>query len=496
MEIMPCKEDAKTLAEEMGRPCLIPLVATEEGCKDPAKAYLGLREKYEPSYLLESLTGPKNSSRYSVIGALPLLNLKIRNGKREISGSPELVKEANLSLSEDNEETDSLEILRKSMLFDELHFVGLNVPRYILGVTGYISYDYVSSLFGIETSEANDLDHPTMEFMLPSIVIVFDHLKNVTYYASLLLLTREREFEEFHQEAKERLEEIFSEKMNYPTESERTVHLESNLEKEGFEEGVGKIKDYIREGEVIQTVLSRRIDLDPSPPLGDFYLKLREINPSPYMYFLDFQEQKVVGSSPESLVRVNDGKVMTRPIAGTRSRGKDYESDKAMETELLADEKERAEHVMLVDLGRNDIGKVSKFGSVETPEFMEIEKYGDVQHIVSTVTGDIKETCDAFDAFRAVFPAGTVTGAPKVRAMEIIQELEPTCRGIYSGAVGSFSYTGDADFAIAIRTLTSDGEEAHIQVGAGIVADSVPEKEYHETESKARSLLRAGGCIG
>jgi anthranilate synthase component 1 len=222
-------------------------------------------------------------------------------------------------------------------------------------------------------------------------------------------------------------------------------------------------------------------------------MNLRKINPSPYMFFLDFPERSIVGSSPEILVRVQRKKVITRPIAGTRRRGRSKKDEKTMEKELLSDEKERAEHVMLVDLGRNDIGRVAELGSVGVTEFMKVEKYSDVQHLVSNVEGEMRRGMDSFDALRATFPAGTVTGAPKVRAMEIIEELEPTRRGIYAGAIGSFSYTGDADLAITIRTLVAQAGKGYIQVGAGIVADSVPWKEHYETENKARALLRAAG---
>ncbi|MBS3815689.1 MAG: anthranilate synthase component I family protein [Hadesarchaea archaeon] len=329
--------------------------------------------------------------------------------------------------------------------------------------------------------------------MLPSLVIVFDHEKKQTYYSSLLLLTDETNFEKAHSRAIEELRELTEKKLEFKEEDYQDISVRENISEDDFKDCVGKIRKYIRMGDIIQAVLSRRIDLDPCPPLGKFYSELREINPSPYMFFLDFPGQSIIGSSPEALVRVQENKVLTRPIAGTRRRGKDATEDAEMEEELLSDEKERAEHVMLVDLARNDIGKISKFGSIETPEFMEVEKYGDVQHIVSTVVGELESNVDAFDTLRSVFPAGTVSGAPKVRAMEIIEELEPSQRGIYSGAVGTFSYTGDADFAITIRSLTASNGKGQIQVGAGIVADSVPWKEYYETKNKAQSLLRAAG---
>jgi len=254
---------------------------------------------------------------------------------------------------------------------------------------------------------------------------------------------------------------------------------------------VEKAKEYVTAGDIFQVVLSKRYDFRIRGDLVGFYRNLREINPSPYMYFLKSGEHRIVGSSPEMLVRVENRVVETFPIAGTRPHVKNPIENKRLTEELLSDPKERAEHVMLVDLGRNDIGKVSKFGSVHLPEFMKVHQYSHVQHIVSRVVGNLRDECDCYDALRAVFPAGTVSGAPKVRAMEIIEELEPTRRGPYAGAVGYFSYNGNADFAITIRTLIANGDKAHIQVGAGIVADSEPEREWFETEHKAQALIKA-----
>ena len=290
----------------------------------------------------------------------------------------------------------------------------------------------------------------------------------------------------------DRLEEI-NKQLKEVTNIEPLVHrqLKVNISKDRFERAVEKAKEYVTSGDIFQVVLSKRYDFQIKGNMIGFYRNLRKINPSPYMYFLKSGEHQIVGSSPEMLIRVENRKVETFPIAGTRPHVKDPKKNKQLTEELLEDPKERAEHVMLVDLGRNDIGKVSKFGSVHLPEFMKVHQYSHVQHIVSRVVGDLKEDCDAYDALRAVFPAGTVSGAPKVRAMEIIEELEPTRRGPYAGAVGYFSYNGNADFAITIRTLVMNGANAYIQVGAGIVADSNPEKEWYETEHKARALIKA-----
>jgi anthranilate synthase component 1 len=265
----------------------------------------------------------------------------------------------------------------------------------------------------------------------------------------------------------------------------------SRVPQNTFKASVSKAKRYITSGDVFQVVLSRRLDFNATGNFLAFYEALRKINPSPYMFYLKLGRRQIIGSSPEMLVRVSDGTVESYPIAGTRPHVDDPAQNRALTKELLEDPKECAEHLMLVDLTRNDLGRVCEYGSVSVPEFMEVHQFSHVQHIVSRVTGKLRSCYDAIDCLKAVFPAGTVSGAPKVRAMEIIEELEPTRRGPYAGAVGYFSYSGNADFAITIRTLIADGEKASIQVGAGIVADSDPEHEWMETEHKARGLLAA-----
>lgn len=493
MQEFPGIEDAKTLSKGMDKPCLVPLVATESNISNPSELFLSLRKKYDLSYFLESTGDYHNVSRYSVIGLGSLLHLKYDGSRMEIEGRDNLKKKSKKRLENLDDDLDPLRALRETMFIEDMQILGLDLPRYVLGVTGYLAYDYVYEDVIPNSERENGSEQPILEFVLPEAVIVFDHKLNQTYYASLMVFLEESNFETIHERAISRLDNLTSITGEDYEKEKNEISVNTNFEKNEFEENVKKIKEFIKSGEVIQTVLSRSISLEPSPDLDEFYMNLRKINPSPYMFFLDFPEQGIVGSSPEALVRVKGKEVMTRPIAGTRRRGEDEADDSDLETELINDEKERAEHVMLVDLGRNDIGKVSKFSSVNIPDFMNIEKYGDVQHIVSTVTGELKEDFDSIDALRALFPAGTVTGAPKVRAMEIIDKLEPKKRGIYSGSIGSISYTGDADFAITIRTLTSTEEKAQIQVGAGIVADSDPEEEFFETQNKARSLLRAAG---
>jgi anthranilate synthase component 1 len=480
------------VADEVKRPWLLPIVSTVDGCRDPARVYFGIRRVGQPSYLLESAEGPGEAARYSVIGVDPLLHVKIRNGECRLTGRQDLIDATRDKI---RGEKDALEMLK-----DITMLKGMGVPsvasRYMVGVVGYISYDYVRSLVDLGGNPVDDLEQPEIEFMLPERMIVFDHVEETTHYCSLMLLLNSSDIRESYEHAISSLKELADLKeVNPQTREEPRIRARSNITKSRFESHVERVKKYIRAGDVIQAVLSRRIELTPAPPLEQFYLNLKRINPSPYMFFLDFPERSIVGSSPEILVKVEKRRVVTRPIAGTRRMGKNRAEDAEMERELLADEKERAEHVMLVDLGRNDLGRVSKFGSVKVTDFMRVEKYSHVQHLITNVVGEMRDDKDAFDALRATFPAGTVTGAPKRRAMEIIDELEPTRRGIYAGAIGSFSYTGDADFAITIRTLVAEKGRAYVQVGAGIVADSVPWKEHYETENKARALLSAAGVV-
>ncbi|MEM2082068.1 MAG: anthranilate synthase component I, partial [Candidatus Bathyarchaeia archaeon] len=349
--------------------------------------------------------------------------------------------------------------------------------RFAGGAVGYISYDAIRYWEKLQRKAPDDIGFPDVQFGFYDDGIVFDHKQRQAFY----YYSSEDRFTEFEKLIKQ------------PANGEAVRHQQPkmNVTKEQFEESVKKAKEYIAAGDIFQVVLSKRYELHFTGDLIAFYRSLREINPSPYMYFLKTADRQIVGSSPEMLVRVDNRMAETFPIAGTRPRGANALENARLAKELLADPKERAEHVMLVDLARNDIGKVAKFGSVHVPEFMKVHRYSHVQHLVSHVTGVLREDKDCFDVLRAVFPAGTVSGAPKVRAMEIIEELEPTRRGPYAGAVGYFSYNGNADFAITIRTLFAHERKAYIQAGAGIVADSVPEKEWFETNHKAEALMKA-----
>jgi len=350
--------------------------------------------------------------------------------------------------------------------------------RFVGGAVGYLSYDAVRYWERLPEKAVDDFKFPNMELAIYNDGLLFDHRKGEAYYYHYGV-DRTRMVEEL----------IKAEPQHEPFSFSC---LRTNVEKERFEEIVARSKEYIASGDIFQVVLSRRFEFNFRGSLIPFYMALRKINPSPYMYFLKMGNRQIVGSSPEMLVRVEGGVVETFPIAGTRPRVPDDPArDLALAEELVKDPKECAEHVMLVDLARNDIGKVCEYGSVHVPELMKVYRYSHVQHMVSRVVGRLRRGLSCYDALKAVFPAGTVTGAPKVRAMEIIEEFEPVRRGPYAGAVGYFSFNCNADFAITIRTLVASERRAYIQAGAGVVADSIPEREWFETEHKASALLKA-----
>lgn len=440
----------------------------------PVSAFLKINRGGN-SFLLESVEGGERIARYSFIGTEPYKIIKT-SGKDKIDPLPLI-----------EQELDKYKIV---------HVNGL--PRFSGGAVGYLAYETATRFEELPTPDADPLGLPESLFMFVDTMLVFDH---VTHRIKILSHARlDGNIEEEYAKAVERIEEL-ADRLNQPltqNQGSKTVHksinsleLSSNFSREEFEQTVLKIKEYITEGEAIQVVLSQRLAQPTSVPPFEIYRALRSINPSPYMFFLDFKDFHIIGASPEILVRVEDGMVMTRPLAGTRPRGKTPDEDNKLEQELKQDEKERAEHIMLVDLGRNDIGRVSQPGSVEVSELMEVERYSHVMHLVTHVQGKLRNDMSVIDALRACFPAGTVSGAPKVRAMQIIAELEPEKRGPYAGAAGYFSFSGNMDMAIAIRTMVVSKGTAYTQAGCGIVYDSVPEREYEETMSKARALLKA-----
>jgi len=428
-------------------------------------AHLYMQHDY--SYLLESMEGPEKLAQYSFIGFDPRLVIRVQKGELEIHDR----------IADTSTRERVRDPLQKIKAIVQNNYIPYTDLRFIGGAVGYVSYDAIRYWEHLPAVARDDLHFPDIELALYDDGLIFDHRRQRTVY--------------YHssQDRSKVLEELSTS----PIDLQPLTYSKpkTNISQKRFENEVVKAKEYIVSGDILQVVLSKRYDFTIQGDLLRFYQSLRRINPSPYMYFLKMEERQIVGSSPEMLVRVDNGLVETYPIAGTRPRVEDKRKNQALAKELLADPKERAEHVMLVDLARNDVGKVSEFGSVHVPQLMEVHEYSHVQHIVSRVVGTLKSSCDSYDALRAVFPAGTVSGAPKVRAMEIIEEAEPTMRGPYAGAVGYFSFNGNCDFAITIRTLTANGDQASIQVGAGIVADSVPETEWFETDHKARALMRA-----
>jgi anthranilate synthase component I len=426
------------------------------------------------SFLLESVEGGQRLARYSFIGTEPYRDLTIRA----------------------QDKTDPLNIIA-----EELHKYKVvpqeGLPRFSGGAVGYLSYETVCRFENIPSPEKDPLNIPEGRFMFVDTMLVFDHVTHKIKVLSYVKLNGD--IDKGYQTAIDKIDDLID-RLNQPYPHKKTaknkpaansIQLTSNFTRPDFKAAVEKIKEYITAGEVIQVVLSQRLTQPTKLPPFEIYRALRTINPSPYMFYFDYGDFQIVGASPEVLVRVEDGNVMTRPLAGTRPRGKTPEEDLRLEKELLNDEKERAEHIMLVDLGRNDIGRVSQPGTVAVSELMNVERYSHVMHLVTHVQGKLQPDMNAFDALRACFPAGTVSGAPKVRAMEIIAEIEPEKRGPYAGAAGYFSFSGNMDMAIAIRTMVVNKGVAYVQAGAGIVYDSVPQREYEESLNKARALLKA-----
>ncbi|WP_445490987.1 anthranilate synthase component I [Niallia sp. 03133] len=426
-------------------------------------------------FLLESSLKHEKSGRYSIIGSNPAFEL-IGNGSSSIivrGDKKEEVKEQALSLV-------------KKLLPDEQVDLPFELPING-GAVGYVGYDIIRQYEDIGEEAKDELGIPDVHLLFFEDLIIFDHLEQIIYLVATPLTdtTTEQQLKAKIEQRKAELTAPFVEKK----EEVNVSSFQDHMTKEEYMEKVVKAKEYILEGDIFQVVPSHRMSANVNGSPFSYYRKLRIKNQSPYMYFLDFEEYAIVGSSPESLIKASNGKIITNPIAGTRPRGKTPEMDKELEADLLQDEKELAEHKMLVDLARNDVGKVSHFGSVKVEKYLKIEKYKHVMHIVSEVSGELKGNQSNVDALISILPAGTVSGAPKIRAMQIINELEGTKRGIYSGAVGYFSKNGNMDFALAIRTMVIKDNTAYIQAGAGIVHDSIPEKEYDETIHKLKVFL-------
>jgi anthranilate synthase component 1 len=454
----------------------------------PLSAYLKLADG-PYSYLFESVQGGEKWGRYSIIGLPCRTLMRVRGHAIEIEKDGEVIE-----THEVEDPLDFIEDFQSHYRMPEVE----GLPRFTGGLVGYFGYDtirYIEPKLA-DGDKPDPLDNPDILLMVSDEVVVFDNLSGKLY----VVIHVNPEIDDAYNVAQQRLDALVA-KLRQATpeyhhgESAGSEVKESDFvsgfTEDGFKAAVERVKEYIVEGDVMQTVLSQRLSIPFTAEPLDLYRALRSLNPSPYMYFLDLGGFHIVGSSPEILTRVEDGEVTVRPIAGTRPRGKTDEQDKALEADLLADPKELAEHLMLIDLGRNDVGRVAEIGTVELTDKMIIERYSHVMHIVSNVTGQLKKGMSAMDALRATFPAGTVSGAPKIRAMEIIDELEPVKRGVYSGAVGYISWSGNMDTAIAIRTAVIKDKTLHIQAGAGIVADSVPQNEWDETMNKGRAIFRA-----
>ncbi|HEY2251349.1 MAG TPA: anthranilate synthase component I, partial [Planctomycetaceae bacterium] len=454
----------------------------------PVSAYCRIQEG-ECAFLFESVIGGERIGRYSFLGADPFLRIDAYGNRVVITGP---------TGSETREVADPLRELEQMLArYRAVHLPGL--PRFCGGAVGYAGYDVVRYAEHLPHSPPDDRKLPDLSFAFYDRMVIFDQI-NKTILVVTHARTQGTDLRAEYDKACRRVDATCA-RLQSPTDGLQPVDISvqgdpalawtSNYTQAGFEAAVEKCKEYIRAGDIFQVVLSQRLEVQTTVRPLDIYRALRVVNPSPFMFLLRTPTVDLVGSSPEIMVRVEDGTVTIRPLAGTRKRGATDEEDRRLEQELLADPKERAEHVMLVDLARNDLGRVSRYGSVQLSDVMKVERYSHVMHITSNANGKLAAGKTALDALRAGLPAGTVSGAPKVRAMQIIDELEPQRRGPYGGAVGCIDFTGNMDTCIALRTLVMHGQTAYVQAGAGLVADSVPATEYQETLSKAKGLLKA-----
>jgi anthranilate synthase component 1 len=456
----------------------------------PVSAFLKVA-RGEYAFLLESVQGGEKWGRYTFLGSEPAMVLRGQGGRLDLTRPGRSVEVRSVR--------SPLEGLRDEMRRFRA-YQSPELPRFFGGAVGFLAYDIARYFERLPTHAQDELGTPDFYLMLTDTVLIFDNVRQTLKIVANVALEEHPSIRAAYRDAAAKIDDLIA-RLDAPARAPRlesaanlngdALKLVSNQTREGYMAMVDAAKEYIAAGDVIQVVPSQRFEA----PLGshpfNLYRSLRTINPSPYMFYLQMDDHTLVGASPEVMVRVEGREITLRPIAGTRRRGATETEDRALERELLADPKERAEHVMLVDLGRNDVGRVAEIGSVEVTELMTVERYSHVMHIVSNVRGRLREGCDAYDAFRATFPQCTVSGAPKIRAMEIIDELEPVRRGVYAGAVGYFSYTGNTDTAIALRTILVKGGRVYIQAGGGVVADSDPAAEYEESVNKARAMVRA-----
>jgi anthranilate synthase component 1 len=488
MHVVPDREDFLSLSR---RGNLIPVYAELlADTLSPVEAYLRLQG--QASFLLESVEGGEKWGRYSFLGLAPSFSISIRAQEVELRGP---------GGTEHHRVENPLEFLRQFMAqFRPVEVEGLE--RFWGGLVGYLGYDMVRFMEDLgPLREKPSLGMPDAYLMLTDTMVVFDALKQKARVLANIHLQEAQEPLQAYERAVQKLRAVIQ-ALQAPRESlplpvlqplgkPREDFSSSFGPPEAFMQAVERAKAYVHSGDVVQVVLSQRFERPSSARPLDIYRALRLVNPSPYMFYLDTPAGQLIGSSPEILVRLEGRHITLRPIAGTRRRGRTEEEDQALEAELRADPKEQAEHIMLVDLGRNDVGRVAQVGSVRVQELMSLERYSHVMHLVSSVVGTLRQGLGAFDVLKACFPAGTVTGAPKVRAMQIIDELEPLKRGPYAGAVGYISYSGNMDTCITIRTLIIRDGRVYVQAGAGVVADSVPAMEHKETLNKAMAMMKA-----
>jgi anthranilate synthase component 1 len=461
----------------------------------PVSAFLKLREGRRYAFLLESVEGGEKLARYSFLGCDPFLVLSTGT-PRTIPPHPD-IEDPDLEHRHYAREDAGkfMDDLRGTM--DRFRSVSVpDLPPFSGGAVGYFGYDMVRLIEDIPDTGRDDLGLDDAVMMFFRTMLAFDHLRHQIHIVANLFLDEDASVEELYDRAARdiaRTEDILSRPIEarVPPAREESVTVRSNFRKADYLAAVERAREYISAGDIFQVVLSQRFEIDLGSTPFDIYRALRMVNPSPYMYFLQMPEFSIVGASPEMLVQVRGRTASYRPIAGTRPRGKDEEEDRRLAEELVGDAKERAEHVMLVDLGRNDLGRVSRYGTVRVEELMFIERYSHVMHLVSSLRGRLRDDVDRFDALMACFPAGTVSGAPKVRAMEIIDQQEPTRRGVYAGSILYADFSGNLDSCIAIRTLVARNGKGYIQAGGGLVADSVPENEFAESVNKAQALVRA-----
>jgi len=492
-DVVPSLQDLRRIAVGAGAEVKTVPIYREilADLETPVSVYLKLSDgARSPGFLLESIEGGTRIARYSFIGAHPAANVTFRDGQLSVDG------QANAPATYDDPLAALGELIAPFRAEPDAR-----LPRFTGGAVGYLSYESIRRFEPRVPRAAGDgLGLPEARFHIADTLVVFDHLERMLKVVSHVPLQGDLTLEDAYAEAVERIDRI-TDQLQAPapgydigsTTPDGSVEdrFRPNMTPEAYRAMVRRGKEYIQQGDIFQVVLSQRVDIDtPAHPFS-IYRALRTVNPSPYMFYLDFEDHQIVGASPELLVRLEDNIVSNHPIAGTRPRGASEDEDERLAQELIADEKETAEHIMLVDLGRNDVGRVSVPGTVRLPKLMEVERFSHVMHLVTNVEGQIRPELTCLDALRACFPAGTVSGAPKVRAMEIIAELEPDVRGPYAGAVGYVDFSGEMDTCIALRTMVYRDGVASLQAGGGIVADSTPEGEYAESFHKMRALVRA-----